>query len=824
MKHIRNKKSLDLGKPLFDVEEPSPVMQFFFYFPLVLLGVGSSYGFFYTAFSIKLSLVPLIWCGVLFSAALPIFFLSSRFQALLLSISMVTWGGVLIVFRNKFYDGLVLTVNAVIESYSKKSGFTFATLPTEVTRFTQTLQANTVFAVFMLYPVVFLMSYFLIQRKRFFPIFVLTLPFVGVPLAYTIVPDEIAAFAMLLFWTLLVFLAPSLCVPKRIRQKNHRIICHGTSVINPGTFLTIILLAGFIGFMAHQVPSKGYVRSAEVNGLRKNLVTMPQIQPLFRNDKIIGQTNVDLTELGNRRYTRKPVLKVKAKNSDLVYLKGYVGSIYTGHSWESFSKQTSNRLTKLLNGEKVQNFPARFEELISQHDLSDLERDTIAIQNIDAAVRGIYVPSGLISTPDDLSSKISFIDDGHLSVPGLFDSVEEYEIDMFNHRAIYSSDWFLSERLRSVETITEEQKTFLNTAEAYSKFVREEYTQLPTNVKKILDQYRQENGLVLPDSMDLEYGQERYELDLAIGIISRLDRGNTYTLSPGKTPPGRDFLDYFLNENKLGYCVHFATAATGLLRSAGIPARYVEGYVLEPTDAGREKDWRDILDSSAHAWVEIYMDGLGWIELEATPSSAFGATEGAENRNERFQQVEQPEEAEAEQEEETPTAPPEQEEPEPITPPQEEENPQDQTETQEKQDANTSPVLDEKSFTDLMQKGIAAGVLVLGCALLGMWGRRKYRLAQYQKLISQENQNKVALAVYQRILDLEKQSNSIPDFSQQIPEALHEIAMKARFSQHDLSQEELSVLFEYEILFKNSVTEKLTRRQYFIWKYIHNLL
>ena len=53
-----------------------------------------------------------------------------------------------------------------------------------------------------------------------------------------------------------------------------------------------------------------------------------------------------------------------------------------------------------------------------------------------------------------------------------------------------------------------------------------------------------------------------------------------YTLSPGTTPEGRDFVDYFLFENHKGYCVHFASTAVALLRSQGIPARYAEGYAV----------------------------------------------------------------------------------------------------------------------------------------------------------------------------------------------------------------------------------------------------
>ena len=66
-----------------------------------------------------------------------------------------------------------------------------------------------------------------------------------------------------------------------------------------------------------------------------------------------------------------------------------------------------------------------------------------------------------------------------------------------------------------------------------------------------------------------------------------------------------------------GVCRHYATAATMLYRALGIPARYVEGYLVKTT-AG---EWVDIT-TPGHAWVEVYVDGLGWITIEVTAGSS----------------------------------------------------------------------------------------------------------------------------------------------------------------------------------------------------------
>lgn len=95
-----------------------------------------------------------------------------------------------------------------------------------------------------------------------------------------------------------------------------------------------------------------------------------------------------------------------------------------------------------------------------------------------------------------------------------------------------------------------------------------------------------------------------------------------YDLNPGKMPAGEtDFALWFLRNGETGYCIHFATAATVLLRSAGVPARYVTGYMLE-AEAGKAVT---VTEENAHAWAEYYEPGLGvWIPLEATPAEESG--------------------------------------------------------------------------------------------------------------------------------------------------------------------------------------------------------
>ena len=89
----------------------------------------------------------------------------------------------------------------------------------------------------------------------------------------------------------------------------------------------------------------------------------------------------------------------------------------------------------------------------------------------------------------------------------------------------------------------------------------------------------------------------------------------TYTTTPPPIPAG-DFVDWFIFEGTAGYCTYFATAAAILGRSVGIPVRYVQGFTIPATKEGRAI----VSNRYAHAWVEAYMDHLGWIPFEPTPT------------------------------------------------------------------------------------------------------------------------------------------------------------------------------------------------------------
>jgi LPXTG-motif cell wall-anchored protein len=105
--------------------------------------------------------------------------------------------------------------------------------------------------------------------------------------------------------------------------------------------------------------------------------------------------------------------------------------------------------------------------------------------------------------------------------------------------------------------------------------------------------------------------------DFARRVRARVQSGATYTESPA---PRRHPLDAFLFDAREGYCQQFSGAMALLLRMGGVPARVAAGFTSGTYDDEREQ-WV-VRDVDAHAWVEAYFPGEGWIAFDPTPEVA----------------------------------------------------------------------------------------------------------------------------------------------------------------------------------------------------------
>jgi len=115
------------------------------------------------------------------------------------------------------------------------------------------------------------------------------------------------------------------------------------------------------------------------------------------------------------------------------------------------------------------------------------------------------------------------------------------------------------------------------------------------------------------------------QYDLVMALTAYLQKNYRYTLEIGHVPPGRDPVDWFLFDVKLGYCEQFATAEVLMLRSLGIPARLATGYATGEYDPILNQ--AIVRERDAHAWVEVWFADHGWVPFDPTPGvSGLAAT------------------------------------------------------------------------------------------------------------------------------------------------------------------------------------------------------
>ena len=112
-------------------------------------------------------------------------------------------------------------------------------------------------------------------------------------------------------------------------------------------------------------------------------------------------------------------------------------------------------------------------------------------------------------------------------------------------------------------------------------------------------------------------GHVATEYDMVTALTSWMQANYRYSLELGHVQPGVDAVDQFLFVDKKGYCEQFATAATLMLRSLGIPARLATGYSTGTYDPVLNQSV--VRERDAHAWVEVFFPNDGWVPLDPSP-------------------------------------------------------------------------------------------------------------------------------------------------------------------------------------------------------------
>ena len=297
-------------------------------------------------------------------------------------------------------------------------------------------------------------------------------------------------------------------------------------------------------------------------------------------------------------------LQIKMSQPKQMYMRGFVGSKYTEDGWEDsdlniyggdyegvFEWFSANEYSPLTN---LSAYAAQ-----SAANGGEAEENSIYVEvsNISARRKYQYVPECV--TYYSLENLYAPKNDVNFRSQGLGRETD-YSFDMVDvinndYKAIYGEQWYQDQA---------GDKTFHNSENVYGTFARTYYEDVPDDMRAYFDSH-------VPSA-----GQKMNPFD-AIKIVRDYTAGNmSYNNDADEYSGNEDFVIEMLNEHKSGYSAHCATVAAMLFRYYGIPARYVEGYLVNPPASS---DVISVTDEDSHAWVEIYAGGLGFIPVEVTP-------------------------------------------------------------------------------------------------------------------------------------------------------------------------------------------------------------
>ncbi len=366
------------------------------------------------------------------------------------------------------------------------------------------------------------------------------------------------------------------------------------------------------------------------------------------------------------------VVRFVPNHTSSLYLKAFTGVNYNSSTFSpaavSYPEDTNGSDEDYLTAEQLTAMETCLPVYSSAADNDDPSKGSpvsrMYIENIDADTEYEYRPYFTLATSSGETGEKTGLSAEVFGEARSLYAEELSEIDMLK-----TSDYTTEEKGFSYSAaylpFTEMTYYAPNPyiTKEYQDSVYDIYLQIPDDIKEDLHSFCEEAGLYeaasyypsladgeeRPLNPDDESGLARYtELQKQrLGIASTLKKyfaaNFQYTMRPGATPRRRDVVTYFLYTQKRGYCAHFASSTTMLLRSMGIPTRYIEGYMMTMTDvmgghalSNTAEGWQtpsdtvssgtgvlevELTDGSAHAWVEIYLDGYGWIPFDTTPPS-----------------------------------------------------------------------------------------------------------------------------------------------------------------------------------------------------------
>lgn len=569
-----------------------------------------------------------------------VFKLVKKFKFLVFIAALLIAGVAFIVLKDNVIKGSVILYDQAMQTISSHMAWD-EVVPTYVWQDSYVELTNTVLVLFS-FLLCSLISYFTVVKQSFIATLLLTFPFFEAGAAVGAVPNRLYFGMMLASWTASLTIsrvANAKIKSKQANGKAKRVRAHGTrgkfaaSAVSIAA-ITLCIFLGSSSFLSYL----GISRSENVDEFRldaKNIVSSVY-------DYITGKDNdgslkegklleVDDRRIKNRHYITMQIFVDEVPS--FVKLKGYTGSVYKNNEWGQIENYDEYQVLFDEISDAGYNAASLKGSILTSHPncFSEFNFATVGLSEFRRRKNYVYETYYGSFTPDEFTSNY---DTSAKSKNGNGDYV---------YLAVFPSSED-GERLAKSPLYSDSK--FKSLWSRYGDMVEKEYTAsfATDSVSSLAAGFKTKREYEIVDNIR-QYFKDEFK----------------HTFAVDKSPKDRDFVEHFLFTTKSGYSTHFATAATVMLQSQGIPTRYVEGYFIpqkyieeaEKNELGASVV--DITDAYAHAWIEVYDEDFGWIPVEVTPGYWSGSF--ADEMDIYKEALEEPKEEEPTESEPTPEEP-----------------------------------------------------------------------------------------------------------------------------------------------------------------------
>ena len=346
-----------------------------------------------------------------------------------------------------------------------------------------------------------------------------------------------------------------------------------------------------------------------VRNLRERIAA--QIDVFRYGEDTLPEGNLYLA--GELQQGQGEMLQIHSEQSKVLYLKNYSGGDYKAGCFAPLSDGCyGGEYAGMLRWLSEKDFDP-FTQVADYYALGDAEdhpeENELQIRVTGAGRARLYIPASLEIITDGKSREKQ---DQWIESKG-FRGLGKYTLLEVSG----SRPWELTVPADWISTPKNDaQRDYCEAEAVYRDFVYDNDTRIDSRMYDLMQQWFWEDYTSDSDGIYSAITQ----------IRNKLQSMTSYTVNPESAPAEEDPIYYFLTQSKEGNAMLYAATAVEALRAHGIPARYAEGYYIsEQSLADSENGTVSVLGEDAHAWAEVYFDGIGWLPVDVTPGYYYEA-------------------------------------------------------------------------------------------------------------------------------------------------------------------------------------------------------